>query len=306
MMVKFVKYAFAIAALIALCFAADTSELWATLRQLTPISLGYLLLISGLLIYISALKWGLFLEHLGERVAIFNLFGLYLIGYFVNLLMPSYLGGDVVRSYYVGKRVGQHEAAAATILERYTGLVAMLLLAAITMWFVSLVTWEVKLAVVVIAVGLVFVTYAALAEWPLRKLEKIAWAAALARNLNKIQAGFHLVKNAPGLLVKALLLSVLYHSFTVLNTVAAGWVVGWTAAPFGDLFVVLPIILLLGALPLTPQGLGIQEGAFFFFLQGVGATPAQALGVALVLRLKSYILALFGAFLFLKRKADSR
>ncbi|MBX7144612.1 MAG: flippase-like domain-containing protein [Oligoflexia bacterium] len=302
MTLKFVKYALAIAALATLCFLADIRELWATLSQLTPWSLSYLMLVSALLIYISALKWGLFLEHLGDRVAIAHLFGLYLIGYFVNLLMPSYLGGDVVRSYYVGKKVGQHEAAAATILERYTGLVAMLVLAAATMWFVSLVTLEIKLAVLIIGAGLVVLTYCALADWPLRRMESVRFLVPIVKSLRKIQEGFRLVKGAPALLGKAMLLSFLYHTFTVLNTAAAGWVVGWETAPLGDLFVVLPIILLVGAVPLTPQGLGLQEGAFFFFLQGVGATPAQALGVALVLRAKSYILALLGAGLFVRQR----
>ncbi|NBO19859.1 MAG: hypothetical protein EBV03_11695, partial [Proteobacteria bacterium] len=93
---------------------------------------------------------------------------------------------------------------------------------------------------------------------------------------------------------KALLLSVLFHSVTVVNTVAAGYVVGWDNPPIRELFVVLPLILLVGALPITPSGLGIQEGAFFYFLGGLGASPGQALGIALVLRAKSYLLALLG------------
>ena len=60
---------------------------------------------------------------------VLHLFNLYLVGYFVNLFMPSYLGGDLVRSWYAGKEIGQHEALAATILERYTGFVAMIVLA---------------------------------------------------------------------------------------------------------------------------------------------------------------------------------
>ena len=91
----------------------------------------------------------------------------------------------------------------------------------------------------------------------------------------------------------------MYHTVTVVNTLAAAAAVGWSQPPVAELFVVLPLILLVGALPLTPNGLGIQEGAFFFFLCAVGASPAQALGVALVLRAKSYVLALFGWLVWL-------
>ena len=65
-------------------------------------------------------------------------------------------------------------------------------------------------------------------------------------------------------------------------------------------FIVLPLILTIGALPLTPSGLGIQEGAFVFFLHGIGASEEQALLIALILRAKSVILALLGGLVFIK------
>jgi uncharacterized protein (TIRG00374 family) len=97
------------------------------------------------------------------------------------------------------------------------------------------------------------------------------------------------------LLVKVGLLSFLFHILTVVNTVAVASAVGWTTAPWADLFVVVPLILLVGAVPISPQGLGLQEGAFVFFLHSVGASTGEALAIALVLRAKSYVLALFGA-----------
>ena len=116
-----------------------------------------------------------------------------------------------------------------------------------------------------------------------------------------MQQCLFLVKKKPQLLLKALALSFLFHSFTVFNTMATGWAIGWQAPPFLDLFVVLPLILVISALPLTPQGLGIQEGAFYFFLQHVGASPQQALSIALVLRAKTYVLALCGGVVLLWR-----
>ena len=77
-----------------------------------------------------------------------------------------------------------------------------------------------------------------------------------------------------------------------------GHAVGWEEIPWGDLFVVVPLILLIGAVPVSPQGLGIQEGAFVFFLSGVGASSGQAMAIALVLRAKSYLLAAVGGLLW--------
>jgi uncharacterized membrane protein YbhN (UPF0104 family) len=100
------------------------------------------------------------------------------------------------------------------------------------------------------------------------------------------------------LLVRALGLSVVFHLLTVVNTAAVGMAVGWIDIPLEGLLVVVPLILLVGAIPISPQGLGIQEGAFMFFLHSLGATSAQALAIALVLRAKSYVLALLGGLLW--------
>lgn len=280
----------------ALIVAVDLRSLSEALGKLTlPVFL-WLMLISVLLIYISALKWRLFLEGLQRESSAIRLFNLYLVGYFVNLLVPSYVGGDAVRSWYAGKRVGQHEALAATVLERYTGLVAMVVLAFASIWVVDGVTWQIKLAVAVLTVGVVGLTALALSP------RLMAWAPQarnFAAHLARVREALLVLLRNRRLLVKTMALSFLFHSFTVVNTIAAGHAVGWTNPPVLDLFTVLPLVLLIGSLPLTPSGLGLQEGAFLFFLTGLGATPAEALGVGVVLRAKSYVLALFGGILWL-------
>lgn len=258
-------------------------------------------LVSFLLIFVSALKWKLFVDSFGTAVSVWRLSELYLVGYFVNQFLPSQVGGDVVRSWYVGKSVGQHAAAAATILERYTGLVAMVMLALSFMWWSNLVTWQVKGIVLLVAVGLIGGTVVALSPMLLALVLKLPGGGQIARHLSKIQAGLQLARENRALLGRAMGFSLLYHTLTVANTLVCAAGVGWLDPPVLDLFVVLPLILLVGALPLSPSGLGIQEGAFFFFLHGVGATPAQALGIALILRVKLFVLALLGWVVWLRR-----
>ena len=117
--------------------------------------------------------------------------------------------------------------------------------------------------------------------------------------MEKIQDSFRVVKSNPKLILKALALSYLYHTFTVINVIATGYVVGWVNPPVSDLFVALPLVLLISALPLTPNSLGIQEGAYFYFLTGLGASNSSALAIGLVLRAKQYVLALIGWVVFL-------
>lgn len=288
-----------------LIYAVDVRELWGALSKLTLGAIVYLTLIAIAMLYLSALKWNLFLEALGSSVSVFRLFNLYLLGYFVNLILPSYIGGDAARSWYLGKSVGQHEAFTATIMERYTGLVGMVLMALVMMWFVPDVTWAIKLAVLAVGIGLAIITALALSPKLLAQLERIPKCADVVKHLKKVQAGLLFISKDWKLLSKAMVLSLTYHVFTVINTHAAAFAVGWTDPHFMGLFVVVPLILLIGAIPLAPNSLGIQEGAFYFFLMGLGATPAQALGVGLVLRIKSYVMALVGGVVWLRFRGSS-
>ena len=294
-----VKLGLALAVLLALLLSVDLSRLIEALSHLTAGMVLYLLALSAVMVYVSALKWQLFLEARGAKVSALRLFNLYMLGYFVNLLIPSYIGGDAVRSWYAGKHVGQHQAFAATLLERFTGFVAMLFLALVFMWRVEFVTPQIKAAVLLMALALAAVTAAALSPALLDRLERLPRMRGPVRHLRKVQEALHFARGDRVLLAKAMALSLLFHCLTVVNTAAAAYAVGWYTVPLQDLFVVLPLILLIGALPVAPSGLGIQEGAFYYFLQGIGAAPAEALGVGLVLRAKIYVLALFGGLIWL-------
>jgi len=308
---KTTRYIIFLCLILVLAYLVDLGELWKCLSQLTLEIAGYLGLLSVLLIYISALKWKIFLEAFEAAGSVIRLFNLYLVGYFVNLLVPSYVGGDLVRSWYIGKKVGQHEALTATILERYTGFVAMLTLALIFMWTVELVTIEVKIAVLLVALGLVVITLLALSDNLLSSTEKfflrfnaLQKVSGVFSHIRKIQAGLQMARDDKKLLCKTMILSFMFHSFTVLNVVAAAYAVGWFHPPAWDIFVVLPLILLIGSLPVAPSGLGIQEGAYLYFLHGIGATSAQALGVGIILRAKAYVLALVGGLIWLSMKKE--
>lgn len=298
-----VKYGFALALIVVLFYLADVRQLWAALCELTWRAVLNLGLLSVILIYLSCYKWKIFIENFGSSVSIHRLFGLYLIGYFINLLVPSYVGGDAVRSWYIGKNVGQHQALSATILERYTGMVAMMTLGVVFVWFARLATWPMRAAILLMAAGLALITLLALSRSALRFVCRYRHFKKIVAHLEKVQDGLHLAGSNRPLLARALAASFVFHSFTVVNTLVAAWAVGWENPPIWELFVALPIILLIGSLPVSPSGLGLQEGAFMFFLSGLGATPAQALGVGVILRAKSYVLAVCGWLFWLRERA---
>ena len=161
------------------------------------------------------------------------------------------------------------------------------------------VTWQIGLCVASVALAALLGSVAVFtrrASWLCARLKLPNRLVELAR---RIEGGLVWGAAEPRLMVQAFGLSFVFHVMTIVNTVAVAHAVGWVSAPWGELFVVVPLILLVGAIPVSPQGLGIQEGAFVFFLQAAGASGAQGLAVALLLRAKSYVLALLGVVLWL-------
>lgn len=281
-------------------YLAWSDELIDALRNVSITDYFYFFLISLGLVGISALKWQFFLKRIGGKLISFvYLFKLYVIGYFVNGILPSYVGGDALRSYKVGKELGQVEAAAATILERYTGSLALLLVGAVS----SLITPQIPLVYRVLMfgmlLGLILVTVVAMYA-PLSKLYGLhPKMKSVVENMKKLREALSFGLLNPNVLVVAMILSFMFHGLAVVNTAFAGKLMGWTDPSLVEIASVLPFMLFIGSLPITPQGIGLQEGAFFFFLQLIGASPAEAAGAALLLRSKVILLALIGWLLWL-------
>ena len=83
---------------------------------------------------ISAAKWRLLLRVKGHDVGLWRLTGLYVVGQFYNVVFPSTIGGDVVRSLGLGKLTGDTQSGfTSTVAERVTGAIVLVGLGAAAM-----------------------------------------------------------------------------------------------------------------------------------------------------------------------------
>lgn len=294
---KWLKSALGVLILGLLLYFLDPSALSDAFSRISLRDIAILVGLSFALVSVSVIKWRAFLARLHIQASFQRLFRLYLVGYFINLFTPSFIGGDVVRSLYVGPNVDRTHAVSATFLERYTGIAAMLLMALCAVCLSDVVTLEIRIAVTLIAFGFALATWIVFSGALTRLCAKLGLRGTSQALVEKAHGSLVWGMRDRSLLRKALILSIAFHLLTVVNTAAVGAAVGWEDIPWRGLFVVVPLILLVGAIPISPQGLGIQEGAFAFFLHSVGATTEQAFAIALVLRAKSYLLALIGGAL---------
>lgn len=301
-----VRVLFALALLAGLVWFVGAKEM---LSVLARIELKYVFALVGIsfaLIFISCVKWRLFIRAWGHDAPLVHLMKIYTITYFYNVFAPSFLMGDLARSYHLGKHVdNQKDAFVATFLERLTGLLAMVLLGTLFVAIGAHATAGLEYAILSVAFltvlastvcfserAFIFATGIALRLLSMLGMTKLH--AKLGKLFSEISKAVDIGRRNEVLFAKAMFWSVLFHFGTVVNTYTAALAVGWKDPDFGGLCITVPLVLLVSIAPLTPSGIGIQEGAFMFFLQRVGATRPESLAVGLVLRAKNLITALVG------------
>ena len=127
--------------------------------------LGASLHITGLLF--SSLRWQILLRAQDIHQPIRKLFAYYMVGHFFNMFLPTKVGGDVVRIYDTSKDHGSTAQPLAVILvERVSGMLTMLLLAALVTALKINIGFDIYSKVPGLTAGLILF-FAAIAAIPL-------------------------------------------------------------------------------------------------------------------------------------------
>lgn len=297
--------------------AVDMSDLQLVFSRVRIDLILLLLALAAVMIWVSCIKWQLFVRASGYEVSVWHLMKLYTIGYFFNSFLPSYVGGDIARSLHLGAHVGSKKSGfATTLLERFTGLLAMSLLGTVFVVIGTQATKGVEIAILIVTMGVLVAALILFSRsWSNRLASLIIHVLRLfgrkqlikktASFFEKANEAFEFARNDIGLFLRAMMWSLVFHMLTVVNTYVAARAIGWDNPDLAGLFVVVPLVLLVGMAPITPSGLGIQEGAFLFFLIRVGATNAEGLGVGILLRIKVLLIAGIGGVLWLCYRPNS-
>jgi glycosyltransferase 2 family protein len=254
--------------------------------------------------YISSLRWRLFLPNtLGMRW----IFSTYMTGAFFNVCLPSTIGGDAVKIYYLSRKLsdpgrgkikpGMNEYAAISVasvfMDRYTGLAALLLIgmtgtiAGYQLLAESPALWVTPSLFVAFVVGSVLFL-------------RFRFGSRIKFIMN-MYAYFTPYFGKKQVLAKALLYSVILQLIVVLSVyiLARGLSIEVT---FLQLLVFVPLISLISLVPISISGLGLREGAYVFFLSSIGVRNDLAMTLSLLHFLSVAAASLWGFYEYLRFK----
>jgi len=289
--------------LLVLFLRIDFAAVWAELRGVRWGWLALVVILPHVAIWISAVKWRLLLARLGVTVTMSTAFWLYMIGTFFNNFLPSSAGGDVVRALELRRESEETGAiVAATLAERLIGFAALL-----TLLPLALLDGRVRgaTAFLPLAIGASLLALVAgvwlLLSGRMGQAMKLLGLRRVGRAIDRSEAALRRLLRDRGAVQHAFLLSIAFYGLAILTVWVASRALDHPLGIFG-VNAVVPLVLLVGSLPISLNGLGTKEAAYVFLLGLLGMPPATALALAVLLRTRAILTAIAGGIAFVVRR----
>jgi glycosyltransferase 2 family protein len=257
-------------------WTAATTDWTAVGRSFAAMRLEFFLAALATLIaaqILSAWRWQFLSRPFGFERTVRQLASYYFIGMFFNLVLPTSVGGDVVRAWRLDGGSGRRLAAfAAVFVDRFSGLCVLLALACVGVlcYPATLPGW---------VVWFVLGTTACAASGILLTPSLAAMGERVIRPLGKVRTALQTLRR-PRLLLVSTVLSLGVQAGNVILVMLVGWGLG-ADIPIAYYWILVPSVSLLIMLPASINGYGLRERATILFLAPLGVAQSTAVAVAL-------------------------
>jgi uncharacterized membrane protein YbhN (UPF0104 family) len=235
------------------------------------------------------------------------------IGVFFNTFLPGSVGGDAIKAWFISKEQSRRTVAIATvIMDRAIALWALVWFVAflgVAFWVAGLLTGdgaEQCRKIVLVAVSIVVsstLVWQALGLLPDARAQRFAERLSHLPKLGGPAAEFWravwMYRCRPGTVYGVLGISlaghvgfVLLYYFSMRTLWDAGS--GQEVPTLAQHFLIVPIGMVIQAMPLFPGGAGIGELGFGLLYGWLGASEASGVLGSLVMRVNTWIIGLIG------------
>jgi glycosyltransferase 2 family protein len=261
---------------------------------------------------LNVTRWRMMISAQGSDAPLTTLVRLYLVGMFFNNILPSRFGADVVRAYgAAGVAAGRTRSVASVVMDRLVGAISVLILGLVAVVVrPSMIEGRLGQSLIVMFVGLVGVL--ALLMYRSERTGRLRDAVLSLTDVSvfgirlrsRVDAALDAMRSyagARGLVLRALSISLLANGLSIVNLYLYGSAVG-AGVTLGDVAAVAPIILAVGLLPLSINGLGTVELAFVVLFGAMGVPEPISLAIAILRRLVLLGMSLVGGVLYTVKK----
>ncbi|HEV2852872.1 MAG TPA: lysylphosphatidylglycerol synthase transmembrane domain-containing protein [Thermoanaerobaculia bacterium] len=239
--------------------------------------------------FASVRRWRLLIRSQGGDATLPFLVRSFLVGVFFNNFLPSTIGGDAVRVLDTARAgVGRARAVAIVFVDRFVGLLALMLFAVLGVLVSGKLTERVP----------------ALYTWVTGGAAALALIAGLVFVLPRIVATRFSFQWPVGVLARAFGWSLLLQTLVVLNGYFLSRALH-VPIPLASFFLIVPLALFVMMLPVSINAIGVRENVWAFFFAAFGVPAALGVAVAWLDYGLVLLQAMVGGAVYAGRKGEA-
>jgi len=244
----------------------------------------------------AAVRWWWLLRVNHLDVTPFEAWRFTWIGVFFNNFVPGQTGGDVVKAVYIIKHCkdGNRVAAGVSVLvDRILGLGSLAMLAAVVVLFALDRFGQLALGIWAVLLGVLLLGCVAFS----RRIRKAVGLEALVRRLplsgllKRIDQAIFFYRGHTVGIATWMVVGMASHVLSVLSVALIGHGMS-LGMPMFEYFVLVPIINIVSAVPLGPNGWGVGEALFGHLFATYGAGFVSAADAAKVMYTRGVALSI--------------
>ena len=237
---------------------------------------GILFILLGLLLL--GLRLFIILRFKGFSVSYQKVLGITFAGSFLGIVLPGLVGGDAMKAVYLCSNVSERrmDALTSVVIDRFLGLYSLLLLGTLALffgWLVDFIPFDSGLFLVAPIIVLLVGTGLCLFSWDVFFNARIVQSifSILPKIIKNFLVSLREYLTFPSLIIKVIILSMFNHAFVLFSYIIAALLFN-DNIPILSHFIINPLAMVMNAIPITPGGLGMAEGAFSFLFQAAGSS----------------------------------
>ena len=295
--------------LIYLLYIADIRKIVQALESLDVSSIFLAMFVFVLSVLLMAARWQFLTRSYGMKVKYSKLAIFYFIGFFFNNFLPTSIGGDLSRAYYLSQTSGNKSASIGTVfLERLIGLLATLSFAIVSFYWLTDYFRTRRIVYITIFLSLIIAMFIAvvMSRRLYRRFNGILSLFTfydLGDKITKVFDTLHYYRDKKGILLGTYIFSLLAQFMLIVMNYVLARALNLTEISFGYLCLVVPITFVIGLLP-SINGLGVRDSGYMLLLLRRGLHPAQILSLSFSVTIIPIIVSFIGGafFLFYRHK----
>ncbi len=275
-------------------------------------------------VMLSGMRWWWLLRINAMDVTLAEALRFTWIGMFFNSVVPGATGGDVIKALYIMKRCPGHRipALVSVFVDRILGLGSLAILGAVVVLFALDRFGTLALAIWSVMGGVVLLGCIAFSK-RLRQVLRIKpmldrLPPRIGNTLKMVDEAVHFYRGHKSVIALSLLSGIGNHVFFVVSVALMGDALG-IGMPWFEYFVLIPIINVVSAVPIAPNGWGVGEALYKTLFASYGgayvegvANPGVVMGtrgvaLSVLFRLHMTLWSLLGGiFVLLERDRVTR